>query len=610
MRIGEYYQNRDCVEILKDVIREKLPVINGVPNDTFNRDEFMNFFPILAKRLVLHDIFKNKNTWVLEQLVDDIGANPRDAAIKYLKELNLEYIVEDVAHTFKPIEKVDLLYALYGLPEYIDKAYSATIHLYAAEYPKIAERIDSIIAIAKSENEHKTEEIYQRLAELYIDTDLDETVPFFFAVLYSMYQTLQEDFLIPSVCMMSPDVMLFGAKKKMTSVDKVITRLSTGDSNPYATQKLPNAMSKSFAYAEIRLSQLDSMDHWIIKKYLKKRKEALFSALNIDIKNAETTLFQQDLFNQDDKLLALLCEIFHIPKNDLVDAFRYWDSRESLEARKILTRVFIDVYFAIKLKRILDSKSEEELERITTRDIIGSIGMDDIENDVTFFKQILTIVSLFMLANKYRQDYYSIYDFAPSASDSKVLSRSYQKYLAEYRAEIEEKNKIIAKYQDQEKKREIRKSKATEKPLLAEISSLKNIISKKDEEIENLKAQLEEAREYYNLLDLGNKEEVDSEPETYDLSILKDKKIVFVCNDMDSTFPAMKKLFPGSVLVSSDTTQTKAKNVDLVVFFTKFISHSIYFKTKKLYKDVPAYAYNRTNINALKNELARFFATN
>lgn len=607
MQVGQQYQNRDYAEILTDILREKVKIVDGIPVDIYDRQEFEEFLPFFTRRLVIKEVFNKNKVWILNRIIGDIGTNPRDLIIRYIGNLSFGYFDDSTKSTYQA-ERLELIYALYGLPQYMDKAVAATINLCKSEFPKTSGRVEKLINTAKSKDEHKAESILHQLGELYTSKEMDDDSTTLFAVAYSMYMTLKENFLIPSLCMYNPDLMIYGFEKKLTSVDKVIKRLSTGNSNPYATQKLPDSTLKSFAYAQGKLSQTWVNDHWIVKKYVKKRREALFSALGISEDKAESNMFSQNLFNEDRGLVSLLCELFHIPTKDIEGAFKYWDVQESVAIRSYFVNEYIDTYFEIKLKRILDKKSDEELERITTREIIGSIGMEDIENDVAYFKQLFTILSLFLLANRYRKDYYSLYNFSsPTTDNNNALNKSYQKMLSDYRAEIDEKDKIIEKYQLQEKKREIRKSKATEKPLLSEISSLKKTVSKKDQEIEDLKTQLEEAREYYSLLDQGNKPGREVDVKECDLSVLENKRIVFVCNDIESTFPTIKKLFPNSVLLGSDTTQVRAKNVDLVVFFTKYISHSIYFKAKKLYKDAPEYAYNRANIKALKNELAMYF---
>ena len=609
MQIDQYYPNRTSSEILADVLKDKLAVRNGIPIDKYGRKDFEMCLPLLAKNLVLHEVFINSNEWVLDRILGEINVNPRDAVIQYVNDLTTSYVEDAIKqYSRSRIEKIDLIYAIFSLPQYTKAAIDVTVNLYMPEFSKIVEKIDNIIGLAKSDDKHKTERIFQKIAELYVSQLLDDSSAFIFAVMYSMYRTMEEDFLIPSLCMYSPELMVYGRTKKLTSVEKVITRLSTGSSNPYDTQKIPDATPKSFIYAQSQLSQIDAADHWIVKKYLKKRRDILYNTLGISEEEAKNGLFEQKLFNLNEKWINLLCENFHIPHDDFMEMLEFWHSQESLDMRESFVRGCVDSYFAIKLRDILDTMSEEELEQVTTRDIIGSIGMEDIDNDIAHFKQILLIFTLFRLANKYRCDYYSIYNFSSSRENNNALGKSYQRALAECRSELEQKNKIIEKYQSQEKKREIRKSKDTEKPLLAEISSLKNIVSKKDQEIEDLKAQLEEAKEYYNLLDQSNKDPQEDETKNYDLSVLDNKKIAFVCNDIDSEFPTLRKLFPGSVLVSTDTTQARAKNVDLVVFFTKYISHSIYFKTKKLYKDVPSYAYNRANIADLKKELAKYFS--
>ena len=601
-------KDRDLAEILADSLKAKVKIINNLPNDIYSRNDFETSLPIIANGLVMRDVLKNKKSWILSRIIGDLHISPNDIAIQFIQDLNLTYLI-GTEMEYEPLEQTELIHAIFNNPKYSERAIEITVNIYSNEYPKLKRMIDRIFAVAKTDSDDRAQKVLRLIAELYVSKDADSASGITYSVLACMQRTLQEDFLLPSLCMYDPLALVVGREKSFTSVEKVMMRFSTGSSNPYAAQKVPD--EKFISTVRFRPCDPASGENssWILKKYLKKRREALCNSLgfaNEDLKNA---LFQTGFINNNQKIYTTMCDIFHIPAKDLKDSYEELISPQSDDMREMLTVSFIDCYYIAKLCTFLDALSDEELENITVRDITGVIGVGDIEEDASFFKQLPIIVSLFLLANHYRQDYYSLYNFSTAnTAETHSLNRSYQKTLSECRAEIEEKNKVIARYQAQEKKREIRKSKASEKPLLAEISSLKNTISKKDKEIEGLKSQLEEAKEYYNLLDQCNGEALTKEIKKYDLSILKGKRIAFVCNDIDATVPTLRKEFPDSVFIETETTQSRAQNVDLIVFFIKHISHSIYFSTKKLYRNVPVFAYNRRSVDELKNELAKYFS--
>ena len=597
--------DRDMVEILDDMIREHTKIINGIPQDPMGKEIAVSMLGRITSWLIESDI--TQNSWILARLVSDLKKSPNELACKFISDLSMDYPYHG---TFsKPIAYHELVYAILLNQECFSPAMEIILSLYRSRYPKIWNKVEEIIKIAKADDDQKVDRIYRKLAELYLSKDIiDSTTGMCCAVMFSIVQTLKEDFIIPSYCMVVISMEDLSGDPKLSALEKVIHRLTTGSSNPYERQKLPDGGLKSFNFAEATFGGQDAGNCWIVRKYLKKRRDALYSDLGITadtiqdiVETSKTSIFCSK------SLQGELCENFHIPIAHLQDAFENVYDKKSVVRQYFFSEKFIDAYYTIKLNLALDALSEAELEEVTTRDIIGVIGMDAIHDDAAFFKALPLILALCYLANRYRTDIYRDFDFNDTQADFRSVGQSYQKDLAACKEEIREKDAIIARYQAQEKKREIRKSNASEKPLLAEISSLKNIIAKKDDEIEDLKEQLAEEKEFCAMLESSDEDAMPAKT-VCDLSVLKGKRFAFVCNEIDATCPSLRKEFPDSVFIETETTQGKSKTVDLVVLFTKHISHSIYFKVKKLYHDVPIYAFNRRSVDELKTELAEYLS--
>lgn len=599
--------DRGLQEILTALLKEKTNIINGVPSDYLGRDSIERALMATAAGIVTADAIVGKNSWVIGRIANHLEETPNDIVVTYLNDFKTDYFRKGAVKD--PVPQNELVYAFFQEPEFCSHSAEITVEIYRKRFPKIWKSVEDIIAMAKSDAPDKAEHIYQQLASLYLSKDTGSSVGLLCAVLFSMVQTLQEEFTIPSFCMLDLCSTIHQEESEPSPIEKVVLRLTSGSSNPYSLQKKPGAGLKSYNLAEAVLGVPDVGDSWIVKKYLRKRREALYAALGVTSDTFEQAILQRSTTSKFHReIQGILCEYFHIPSDRLYEAIEKLKQQQGVIAKDLFSDKFVDCYYIIKLRHYLKGLSGQELEAVTTRELIGSICADTIQDDAAFFQNFSLIASLFLLANQFRQDYYSLHSFNDQQAEYHSIGQTYQKELSECKEEIREKDEIIARYKAQEAKREIRKSNASEKPLLAEISSLKNIISKKDDEIDDLKEQLEELSEFCAFLEKDTGDCLLPDQKKIDLSVLKGKKFAFVCNELDATFPGIRKEFPDSIFIEKDTVQGKGRNVDLVIIVTKHISHSIYFKIKKLYRDVPIYPFNRRSLDELKFELAEYFA--
>lgn len=119
------------------------------------------------------------------------------------------------------------------------------------------------------------------------------------------------------------------------------------------------------------------------------------------------------------------------------------------------------------------------------------------------------------------------------------------------------------------------KSKQTA-PLVAENNKLLKVIEDKESEIADLKRRLEYQELFISELNKPVNEEVNN---TYDLELLQSKRYLFVGHIADA-LPDLKRKFPNSVFMESETANISNVEVDAVVMLIKWMSHSMFYKVK------------------------------
>ncbi len=95
--------------------------------------------------------------------------------------------------------------------------------------------------------------------------------------------------------------------------------------------------------------------------------------------------------------------------------------------------------------------------------------------------------------------------------------------------------------------------------------------------------------------------------EEVDVSFLQRYRYLFV-GYFDTYFTELKTLFPNSVFMVNATKDIAGIQVDYIVFATRYISHSMYYKVKsaKIYTEYPSLMCNATSVNGVLSEMNRF----
>lgn len=128
-----------------------------------------------------------------------------------------------------------------------------------------------------------------------------------------------------------------------------------------------------------------------------------------------------------------------------------------------------------------------------------------------------------------------------------------------------------------------------------ELAEKDRTIDARDGEIATLKQQLQIQQEF---MDLFNAEEEPKIADTVDIHSLYGKRFLFVGKLLES-YSALKKNFPNSMFMESETANIKALKVDGVVLLIRNMSHSMYYKVMQnnQFAELPLIYCNSRNIN-------------
>ena len=113
-------------------------------------------------------------------------------------------------------------------------------------------------------------------------------------------------------------------------------------------------------------------------------------------------------------------------------------------------------------------------------------------------------------------------------------------------------------------------------PLVAENNKLIKQLEDKDEEISRLKRQLQYQEDFIAEL---NKPDEDLADKTYNLESLQAKRYLFVGHAAEA-LPELKRIFPNSLYMETETFSLSGVDVDAVVMLVKWMSHSMFYKIK------------------------------
>lgn len=252
----------------------------------------------------------------------------------------------------------------------------------------------------------------------------------------------------------------------------------------------------------------------------------------------------------------------------------------------------IDLAIQSHIRPYFQASLQKRLTRIVLRKEIAPRILDNIE---AFYDNVVSLYyadCLYKALELYRDEYYVsfpwFYDVekedAPRVTPVLNLLPKEKKGDTDAYAELNDKYAY-------ERKRVIEISKRH----THELAEKDRIIDARTDELASLQRQLQLQQEYIDLLNAAEEPAVE---EQADISRLYGKRFLFVGQLLES-YSALRKTFPNSVFMESETASIKSLKVDGVVLLIRNMSHSMYYKVMQNSQlaELPRIYCNSRNIN-------------
>lgn len=224
------------------------------------------------------------------------------------------------------------------------------------------------------------------------------------------------------------------------------------------------------------------------------------------------------------------------------------------------------------------------------------------ERDVQNICHMCCMDAIYKMFSEMMKKYYET--FCQAKTDSWDNQRKYSQMESELHAAIEDQEKQISSLDRQltllrEKDTGIDKAVREYEKKLEEMDRENR---QKDQKIAYLKDYIQSQDEWLAIQSRTEMEEVPA----VDVDNLRSKKFLFVGN-ANEALPELKRNFPGSIFMQSENKNIANISVDAIVFLTKWMSHSMFYKVKgsEVYKKVPSAMCNTKNINRVYYDMDR-----
>lgn len=252
----------------------------------------------------------------------------------------------------------------------------------------------------------------------------------------------------------------------------------------------------------------------------------------------------------------------------------------------------IDLAIQSYIRPYFQLSQQKKLTRIVLRKEIAPKVTENIEAFYNNIVNLYYVDCLFKVLEECRDEYYYnfpwFYDIekedAPVKAPVLTLVPQNNTATADNRAELN------AQYES-ERKRVIEISKRHSH----ELAEKDRVIEARADEIAELKKQLQIQQEFIALTTAAEEPTVTDE---IDISSLYGKRFLFVGKLLES-YSQLRKSFPNSVFMESETANIKSLKVDGVVLLIRNMSHSMYYKVMQngQLTDLPRVYCNSRNIN-------------
>lgn len=228
------------------------------------------------------------------------------------------------------------------------------------------------------------------------------------------------------------------------------------------------------------------------------------------------------------------------------------------------------------------------------------------ENPANDYREILYLYELDVIYKMFfstLEKYY--HDFSWEKISKQDIITRYGKIVNELNQRITEQEKVIKNLSNEKMQLSVQMSKendSTVVPFVMETNRLKKVIEDKQQDIDDLKRQMDIQREYIEILECPE----DALPleEDVDVEKLREKRYLFV-GRIKEALPELRHIFPDSLFMNSETDRISGVKVDAIVMLTKWMSHGMFYKIKSpgMYDENKCVMCNTKNIQGILRKM-------
>ena len=605
--------------------------VNGLWVDACPVEENKAHLIHAMRCLLSSELREHKSVESLRLLCASFKKEPGEIAAEYVENRHTSKIGFSALDTNELGPYIDLAAALFCEP-YVDTVIREYHTIVAARYPKIEQAVkDYRRCIDTSNKEEGLNQIYR----LYGMDDLsDSTMERIMAAtvlmgheayvtqsrlpFYCLYRTLSTNKInrdeyrsrqYPYVCQLYQNL-------DQKNLDECFRSLASGAK---VNNTHENAVADTFMKAgAIKENRYDLTTDELIaspyfKKYYRNQRRRLCEKIGCSDDELASHLYRPlsgANYDEEMSLLIGLGRDYGIQPAVLQEAHaRVID--ELNESLTMMEDSVLPIYFLVKLdgrlRKMYNDLGEEAFKNITRRELNQEIGADGIDEDICYLSQYAYFDLLTNAINKEHAMFYRHFRYFEKNTGKSLSMIEMQQTLNKYKNELESARDTILGLKKKSRQPVPKAKNNNEKYFRAELVKANNEIDDLRNQNNELQKTIDELESYIDILDAANitEDEDNISDSSIDEAALRSIRIVFVCGDVDIKCPELRREFPDSTIIETATQNaTLKKSTDLVVYFTKHISHSMFFRAKSAYKGVPEYFFNGTNIDKLKCELS------
>lgn len=328
----------------------------------------------------------------------------------------------------------------------------------------------------------------------------------------------------------------------------------------------------------------------ILKKYVKKQTNLLARHMGVEVDELVLLILKQIENSTMVDFSLDIVEKYGIRADWVMNIEQVWSDEQ---VRERIEAYYKNEFYSYWMFR------EFEVDTISQLDIMRRMPDRDYKHDFEVISCSIVVDFMAELYVNLVREYYC--DFSFEKITNKSMNEGYKNKILEYEHIVAEKSRQIKNIQDENFRMKV----LLDKKHFAEgqqeyIKKLEVAIDEKEAEIERLCQQSIQKDAYIELLSKEDKEE----QQEYELPYLQSKRYLFVGRETKLQ-QELKKIFPNSIFMTSNTTNIEGIRVDAVVYLTKSMKHSMYYKvaSSKLVKTVPVVNYNGKRCEGVYGEM-------